>query len=350
MSIKSQAASVFADASRWQAALQQTMTVREAIDRKFEAGDLVAKPWLGLVAQHYAETFSGSFEFMVSMREQANQYSLTPNQAKGVLNSLVAELQRNRPSQAPGDAFPNVAEVKDSRYRVVQPDGKSLSVRIGPATWAQDKPKGTRGISYLGQGAEWQFAGFVDLDGNFRIIGRERRMLASLRQAFEVLVKSVREGNWLVHALAFSMEGSVCCFCGRDLDTAESISVGYGPICAAKYGLPWGEVAEPASVVLARDAMKDGGIRADAAHGDDWEGPATPEYSETDDEAREEMERDDAREASSSPWQGHRTGTFESGRSILRKAGKTSSLDEKYGKTSYRPGRTYDEIFGEYGD
>jgi hypothetical protein len=32
-----------------------------------------------------------------------------------------------------------------------------------------------------------------------------------------------------------------CCFCARELTDARSVSVGYGPICADKFGLPWGE-------------------------------------------------------------------------------------------------------------
>jgi len=32
-----------------------------------------------------------------------------------------------------------------------------------------------------------------------------------------------------------------CCFCSRDLTDQRSVSVGYGPICAGHYGLPWGE-------------------------------------------------------------------------------------------------------------
>jgi hypothetical protein len=38
-----------------------------------------------------------------------------------------------------------------------------------------------------------------------------------------------------------------CCFCGRQLETKESLAVGYGPICAGKWGLPWGDssVEEP---------------------------------------------------------------------------------------------------------
>jgi len=29
-----------------------------------------------------------------------------------------------------------------------------------------------------------------------------------------------------------------CCFCCRDLTNAVSVHLGYGPICAEKYGLP----------------------------------------------------------------------------------------------------------------
>lgn len=29
-----------------------------------------------------------------------------------------------------------------------------------------------------------------------------------------------------------------CCFCGRRLDNAVSVQLGYGPICAEKFGLP----------------------------------------------------------------------------------------------------------------
>ena len=33
-----------------------------------------------------------------------------------------------------------------------------------------------------------------------------------------------------------------CCFCRKELTTGESLTAGYGPICADKFGLPWGEV------------------------------------------------------------------------------------------------------------
>lgn len=47
-----------------------------------------------------------------------------------------------------------------------------------------------------------------------------------------------------------------CCFCRRALETAESLAVGYGPVCADKYALPWGfpkakraPKAKPAAIV-----------------------------------------------------------------------------------------------------
>ena len=34
-----------------------------------------------------------------------------------------------------------------------------------------------------------------------------------------------------------------CCFCNKTLTDAKSTSVGYGPVCAASYHLPWGSTA-----------------------------------------------------------------------------------------------------------
>lgn len=31
-----------------------------------------------------------------------------------------------------------------------------------------------------------------------------------------------------------------CCFCARDLTDPRSVTVGYGPVCADHFGLPWG--------------------------------------------------------------------------------------------------------------
>lgn len=51
----------------------------------------------------------------------------------------------------------------------------------------------------------------------------------------------------LVEKLAATgRETGVCCFCALLLTDPRSIFAGYGPICAAHYGLPWGEDGQPA--------------------------------------------------------------------------------------------------------
>lgn len=42
-------------------------------------------------------------------------------------------------------------------------------------------------------------------------------------------------------ARAYGKLTSSCCFCGLELSDDRSIAAGYGPICAAKWGLAWGE-------------------------------------------------------------------------------------------------------------
>lgn len=53
-------------------------------------------------------------------------------------------------------------------------------------------------------------------------------------------------------ARIYGIETSQCCFCGRELTTTESVSAGYGPICAGKFGLPWGAGEENYEEALRR--------------------------------------------------------------------------------------------------
>lgn len=42
-------------------------------------------------------------------------------------------------------------------------------------------------------------------------------------------------------AAKFGKLYGICCFCSRTLTDERSIGVGYGPVCAEHYGLPWGD-------------------------------------------------------------------------------------------------------------
>jgi len=320
---------IFSDRSRWIAAQAKTLELRSQLDRKFNFEDVLSTPWLRLVAEQFAREFRGDFAYMQEMHDTVVRgLNITPNQTAGILNCAVADWNRHsaRPQVS---ELPNVKNVVDSRYRVVQADGSSLSVRLSESR----THKGERVLTYLGQGADWTFAAFVRSNGDVVLARSAYNMKKSLKAALDVLVKSVEDHDWLKHAVAFSLVGNNCCFCGRDLDTAESISMGYGPICADKYGLPWGEVIAPQQTQA----------EAEAEHVTEM----APEYSETDFEAQDEMARfaDDG-------LRGHTEGVFESGSAILRKTGEKLSAFEqatgrKLNENTYRPGRSYEDIFGE---
>lgn len=57
-------------------------------------------------------------------------------------------------------------------------------------------------------------------------------------------------------AAAYGQRTGQCCFCRRHLEDYRSVTVGYGPICADKYGLPWGEV-EPDLSKYSEAEMRD---------------------------------------------------------------------------------------------
>lgn len=45
-------------------------------------------------------------------------------------------------------------------------------------------------------------------------------------------------------AIKYAAKTGNCMFCGLLLRTKESVTAGYGPVCASHWGLPWGEVRE----------------------------------------------------------------------------------------------------------
>ena len=78
-----------------------------------------------------------------------------------------------------------------------------------------------------------QWFGAIQLDGKWRDGAQPDRVLPTLK-ALEADPARV--------ATQHGVATGNCAFCARDLTTKESRSVGYGPICAGKFGLPWGEV------------------------------------------------------------------------------------------------------------
>jgi hypothetical protein len=62
-------------------------------------------------------------------------------------------------------------------------------------------------------------------------------------------------------AAAYGHMTGVCCFCNTALTDARSLAVGYGPVCAKHYELPWGNKEGAAAILAAVDLAVSGGRR-----------------------------------------------------------------------------------------
>lgn len=102
---------------------------------------------------------------------------------------------------------------------------------------------------------ENQFFGRIEVDGS---LTRGRAM----NEAVLNLLFALANDPAKVAAQHGVATGS-CCFCRRTLSTKESRSVGYGPDCAERLGLPWGEVSKE---VEAADAAAREPITFDEAY------------------------------------------------------------------------------------
>jgi hypothetical protein len=77
--------------------------------------------------------------------------------------------------------------------------------------------------------------------------------------------------NPLQAAVAHGHATGNCSFCARDLTDPRSTSVGYGPICASHFGLPWGDTGAAAARIVAPRAPRQ---RSERQIGRDAFGPA----------------------------------------------------------------------------
>ena len=244
------------------AVLNAAYRVGAALDRKFEASDMTIE--LRQAAQLYAATYEGDFDFVIQFRDQlaGGPMFFTDGQCKGLLNCLMADAKRrlaSRPkAQATAPAARLVlADLPDGRYRVTLADsqwaiGDNLAIKIQAVKSDSNLPQGTRVIATRTGGDEWMSVAAVFPDG-FRLFRAcQGALRARVQMAVKVLDQAKTQDEWLVAGLAFAQEGSQCFICGRDLDTPESLTAGYGPVCADKHGLPWGAKAIPMSVRLAQ--------------------------------------------------------------------------------------------------
>jgi hypothetical protein len=110
-----------------------------------------------------------------------------------------------------------------------------ISIRL---TIAGDRARFPGSINIVERGGEKTFFGRVKLDGTLDL--REDAAPASL----PALLRAFAADPAGI-AADYGHATGCCCFCAKELTDARSVAVGYGPVCAEKWSLPWGEASAP---------------------------------------------------------------------------------------------------------
>lgn len=121
------------------------------------------------------------------------------------------------------------SRLKYPKIRMMTEAGEKLVISIAGA---RSRYNGQLMLTDGGPFGANVFYGRVDTDGN---VVQSRDMTATV-------LKLLREFSDNPAGVAGSIgkRTGACCFCARELETTESLAVGYGPVCADKFSLPWG--------------------------------------------------------------------------------------------------------------
>lgn len=118
------------------------------------------------------------------------------------------------------------ATLKHPRIRLVTADGTPVVLTIaGPTSKFPGTINVTDGSAYPSNAFFGRIAGDAFTPAP-KCTGPVRALLAAL------------SADPASVAAAHGKLTGACCFCARKLDDPKSLAVGYGPICADKYGLP----------------------------------------------------------------------------------------------------------------
>ena len=182
-------------------------------------------------------------EFAQSLVRQYNQRGKLSDKQWHWVNKLVAELDRPAAPAAPTTDLSGVITLlQDAKQhlqfpaiRLTASDGTPVVLKV-----AGDRAKepGTVNATDGGSYPDNRWFGRIALDGAFKP-GRD-----CTTDVIDVLVR-LGSDPATVAAEHGKLTGS-CSFCRQPLSDERSTVVGYGPVCAKHFGLPWGGNAKAA--------------------------------------------------------------------------------------------------------
>jgi hypothetical protein len=132
---------------------------------------------------------------------------------------------------------------KHLKYPAVVVRANGRDIRLNIAGKKSSAPGSINVTSAVGGFGSREWYGRVTRDGQFE---PSRKHAAATLTAVAAALKAMATDP----AKAASEYGHLtgcCCFCGIALEDERSTQIGYGPVCAKKWGLPWGRKVRAAS-------------------------------------------------------------------------------------------------------
>lgn len=209
--------------------------------QKFTDGEVVSYAPLMRIAYDHAADYAGSFSFLIEMRDAAlRNKMLSVGQARGVLNCMIADARRAIAYGAPATTFDFAAiaglfakvatTLKQPKIHLVAGDGTFVVIRVASA---RSKCPGAIDVTDDGDYGARRYFGRIKHDGTYR--GQAPDAVLDLLRQFSDDPAGI--------ASFYGRKTGRCSFCNLPLTDERSTAVGYGPICADRYDLPWGSVA-----------------------------------------------------------------------------------------------------------
>lgn len=219
-------------------ALADVQDILSTFDVKLTDADVDLESLQPAAAILWMENYSGDFEFVLDVRRRwARNGVVNVATIRGLLNTMRAEVRRDAPQPfVEGERIGQFQPVIDLLATATKNGLKTPRLHIMVGGNKVIIKRVTRGRN---EGAYYVTGAYAD-DVYYGKISATGDADARLRSSFlfEQLAQLAADPQGF--AVRQGRETICCMFCGRQLDTTESRTVGYGPVCADKFGLPWG--------------------------------------------------------------------------------------------------------------
>lgn len=220
---------------------------REAIGRKLEGGDVQSDPMLVSCANFYlasdlpdAISHPGIKSFVMDVKRKSQRYGISPNQAKGVLNTAYQQITAAEGQEENKPKFDGNPVVPNGTYTIVNNGDMDdyVTIRLKD-DWRDTAPLGSQVAQFLsGPDNSTSFTGYAFVQGSSIKIWSRFNSDTRIADALRFLIENDTDGEALGHAReTYAVKSGRCSNCGKKLTVAVSLFRGLGPDCAARLGV-----------------------------------------------------------------------------------------------------------------